>query len=653
MAFDAGDIFRTYLQGASFVSDSLDRADARRRQAEEEELQKVAGRGLEIFAPKYDKDGKLIPRTSGDIFNDPQTLELANHPYMKSARMQGITDPNVKDVRYVSGSPLEDGRHVVPIVEQLDEDGNVISRGPLTEGRSRDGKSKVVPITVDTMFNHLAGEVYRRNPTLGKELMVQARYQALGGLRTQYRNTQDPNEREQLVKIWGSYGGSPDDLIKDSGAPVTKVDPSTGFIQKIGPDQSVTYERPTGETARLSSAYNNIVRANTGRDDRAKFETRLKFDQDTQGVQLSLKAGEMRNVETVKRGLSAEEGKIFDAGLSMAMSGDPATQAKGRETLAQIMPPEKIDPFLNSQKAKSSLSQGILTNFRDLSEEQVRDLVAANFSNLSKDDQLQAIQGLANGLKRGDPKAKAAFETAMMPQSVEEGKGSAPKIATFSNEVIDKVVKNSDLSEDVLAEARPQLMQRFGRLAQDFGITQDDEVMKSLGHMAAADAYKLEHDQDGNWFPGRAYSNAEGPMLIRRYVQSTGVKSVGETPREFMDKIYTPLVNETGFSITDPAQRKNLTKLIALASSIMDNGVGADDAVAEVVALTKNPSRGNRATEAMSGDSESARISSMGQALAKEIKGRGKSSLMSTLREGADYTLGGGKGGLGRGGMWR
>lgn len=72
MAFNYGDIFQNYLQGASFVANSLDRAEARRRQSEEDELNRLAGAGEELIAPKYDKDGKLIPSTSGYIFNDPR-----------------------------------------------------------------------------------------------------------------------------------------------------------------------------------------------------------------------------------------------------------------------------------------------------------------------------------------------------------------------------------------------------------------------------------------------------------------------------------------------------------------------------------------------------------------------------------------------------
>lgn len=629
MAFNAGDIFSTYLQGANFVANSLDRAEARRRQAEEDELQKVAGRGAEIFAPKYDKDGKLIPRTSGDIFNDPQTLELANHPYMKSARMQGITDPNVKDVRYVGGTPLEDGQHVVPIVEQLDEDGNVIARGPLTEGRSRDGKSKVVPITVDTMFNHLAGEVYRRNPTLGKELLAISHEQALRGLQTQYRNTASPEEREQLVQIAGSYGYAPESLMRDSGTPVTKTDLKTGFIQRTDPAGSVTFERPTQETTGLSDAYNASERSNATQDQRAKLDTQLRFEKDTQPEQLSLRAGELTNAETVKRSLSAEEGKIFDAGVSMALSGDPATQAKGRETLAQIMPPEKIDPLLNGQMAKSSLSQGILTNFRDMNEEQVRDQVAANFSNLSKDDQLQYIQGLANGLKRGDPKAKAAFETAMMPKSVEGGNTSAaPKPAEFNPTGVDKWT--SDAPEEQKRKTRLQGEQMFRDALTQYPAAKDSQAETDL-NMAVGEALR-------EGLPNHVLPLVNWTKLQKDPTYAGGIKS----SREFIEEVHTPIVDlakKNGLS-TAP---QTLAPIERMAVGLMARGIANSDAVTKALEVEKNPALVDKIIRLFpKGAAPAEREKLFLDTLAADLKTARARDLRSTLREGADYTFGGG-----------
>ena len=460
MAFDAGDIFSTYLQGASFVANSLDRAENRRRQQEQDELRGLAGKGLEIFAPKYDKDGKLIPRTSGDIFNDPQTLELANHPYMKAARMQGITDPTVKDVRYVGGTPLEDGQRVVPIVEQLDEDGNIISRGPLTEGRSRDGKAAVTPITVDTMFNHLAGEVYRRDPEIGASLMQKARDQALAGLQTQYRNAATPQEQEELVRIGESYGYSPESLMAHSGAPVTRQNLALGVKEIHGADGSLRYELDP-KTRGLANAI-----------DDHEFGRKLKQQRITQDQTAKVAnananrfAGE-ENQREINRYSTVEPAKAAtDRGVNntnaesaadaerLLVSENPDDQRMGRTLLGGIYG-DKAPAIIQSKLSKKSLSDAMSSNglFPGKTPEEVGQITAENFHSMSSDDQNAAMAKLMPGLRAGNPNAMAAYD-AMLGKPM-GGKGESPKPAEFNSGAGKDFIK-ANKGSDELAKSFP------------------------------------------------------------------------------------------------------------------------------------------------------------------------------------------------------
>lgn len=580
MAFDAGDIFSTYLQGASFVANSLDRAENRRRQQEQDELRGLAGKGLEIFAPKYDKDGKLIPRTSGDIFNDPQTLELANHPYMKAARMQGITDPTVKDVRYVGGTPLEDGQRVVPIVEQLDEDGNVISRGPLTEGRSRDGKAAVTPITVDTMFNHLAGEVYRRDPEIGASLMQKARDQALAGLQTQYRNAANPQEREELVRIGESYGYSAESLMAHSGAPVVQQDLSTRMNKIVGADGSISYE-PSQKVRKLGDAIDDHEFGRKLRQQRLTQEQTAEVANATAnrfaGEETQREINRYSTVEPAKaatdRGVNNTNAESAADAERLLVSENPDDQRMGRTLLGGIYG-DKAPAIIQSKLSKKSLNDAMSQNglFPGKTPEEVGQITAENFHSMSSDDQNAAMARLMPGLRAGNPNAMAAYD-AMLGKPM-GGKGESPKPAKYDATGVDKWTV--DLPDDERRKVRLQGQQIFDDL-QSASPVAEGSPEAAIRQIAVAEALRLG-------LPTHALPLETWAGLQRDPAYANGVGDA----QKFLDEVHTPVVElskQQGLSLNP----RDLSGMERLAVGLKTRGIDYDEAVPKVVELQKNP----------------------------------------------------------------
>ena len=606
MAFDAGNIFQTYMQGANFVAGSLERAEKQRRQQEEDELQSVAGKGLEIFAPKYDKDGKLLPRTSGDIFNDPATLELANHPYMKSARMQGITDPKVKDVRYVGGSPLEDGKHVVPIVEQLDEDGNVISRGPLTEGRSRDGSAAVTPITVDAMFNHLAGEVYRRNPTLGKELVNRAHIQALGGLQTQYRNAQTDNEREQLVQIWSSYGGSPEDLMKNSGAPIVKPDLKTGLDVVQNPGGGYRYQK-NPQTAELrgevvaqeradhlktlkDTQEQNFQVEGEQRGTRQEWrsdqyakdaEDKMAMDELLAERRRALAAGDADAVAAANEKISQryEQSRtnrdvrhasaLADAGAQSDYRNAPTTRETHRITNPGQIPAEQEAANIIEARQIIKDVPGLLNGGPDASYKRVADL--APF--LPKDER----GGLRARLLAEGPRAAPALRAlAEVDGGLRAEGGEVPKPGEFNETGV------KDWTSDLPDEQKNQIRLRGRQLYEDaskvFPTAKGSQEETDL-NMAVGEALREN-------LPNHVLPLVNWTQLQKNPDYAPGITS----SREFIENIHTPIVElskQRGLSLNPSA----LSGVERMAVGLRARGIPYSDAVVSSVDLEKDSAR--------------------------------------------------------------
>lgn len=666
MAVDAGDILSSWMQGSNFVNNNIARVEEERRRQELEELQKVAGKGLEIFAPKYDANGKLIPRTTGDVFNDPNTLELANHPFMRDVRMQGISDPEVEDVRYIGGVPTPDGTGAVPIVEQVFKDGHV-SRGPLTADRSRNPDAKVAPVTLDGMFNHLASAVYARSPDLGKELMNRAHEQALGGLQTQYRTATTQEERNQILAAGQSYGMSAAKIIEGAASSIVQPDLKTGYDVVKDPAGNVSY-RENPQTAGLRK---QVVAQETQDMLDSRLATQkqdLSFKVDNAPTENALSANSAESLALAEleiKELTATRVRQLQAGDKLAAAAtqeqidalylNPRLDRKVKEidvtedaqagaglrnapttaATSQITQPG----FTTRQGDEKSLLQArevlnpsavpaLLSKGASASE----DAVLQYAPKLTTDDQKGLYAALARRVEAGDPAAIPALRTLkrVMHDAAADagGKGEAQKPAEYDATGVDKWTV--DLPDDERRKVRLQGEQVFRDLQAAAPVIKGSQE-EAVRNMAVAEALRIG-------LPTHALPLENWVGLQRDPAYASGVGDA----REFLDEIHTPIVElskQQGLSMSP----RVLSQTERLAVGLKARGIANSEAVTKALEVEKNPALVDKIVRLFpEGASPAEREKVFLDTLAADLKTSRASNLKSTLREGADYTFGGG-----------
>lgn len=629
MAVDAGDILSSWMQGSNFVNNNIARVEEERRRQELEETQRVAGKVANMFAPKFDANGKPIARSMGDLFNDPEALELVNHPFMRDVRMQGITDPEVEDVQIVAGVPLPDGARAIPVMEQRFKDGHV-SRGPLTADRSRNPDARVVSLDRNDAFNHLAAAVYARSPDLGKELMNRAHQQSMGALQTLYRNAPTQEERNQILAAGQSYGMLADEIIKGAAAPVTLQDAS-GIVTTKGPDGSTTVSRDPTVFERVGRpAYEAETDLAVGRKQRlADVDLAIKTAQAPQ--ERVLHAGNVRSdaevrnevagkyapVETqrevtrqtalaeakheIELHQNAQEGLIFDQAVANIGSGDPKREANGLRDLGRLVP----DTTVREKVAREAKARGLLINNID----QTLSNGLSNFDKALEQgigslNQSEA-DGLYAGLVRRSQEAEGrgdkaeALRLGVAARHVQQAilgprgeAGAGQKAETFKPEDFDKDGVRRFITSDVPEEIRNKI-----DLNGAVVFNQTLEQLNALGipvaknsangarlNRAVADSAILQEVAGlGNTAP--ALYNREN--LIPKY----GEASTG-SPEEFSKDLVLPLgkrMQELKVS-TDP---KNVIEATEDAVALRSMGIPLDQAV-DWAARLGDPAYGNQ-----------------------------------------------------------
>lgn len=666
MAVDAGDILSSWMQGSNFVNNNIARVEEERRRQELEETQRVAGKVANMFAPKFDANGKPIARSMGDLFNDPEALELVNHPFMRDVRMQGITDPEVEDVQIVAGVPLPDGARAIPVMEQRFKDGHV-SRGPLTADRSRNPDARVVSLDRNDAFNHLAAAVYARSPALGKELMNRAHQQSMGALQTLYRNAPTQEERNQILAAGQSYGMPADEIIKGAAAPVTLQDAS-GIVTTKGPDGSTTVSRdPTvfervgrpayeaetdlavGRKQRLADADLLIAEQQAGRKDqldvnsaKARALADIEF-KETFGPRINeIAAQQQRSSAAVEEDLRQkyfpqildrkvkELDATTDAQAKAGLRNAPTTAATSQIT----QPGFKVrqDDEQGLLKAREILNPSAVPALLSKGASASEDAVLQYAPKLTPDDQKGLYAALARRVEAGDPAAIPALRTLkrVMHDAAADagGKGEAPKPAEYDATGVDKWTV--DLPDDERRKVRLQGEQVFRDLQAAAPVIKGSQE-EAVRNMAVAEALRIG-------LPTHALPLENWVGLQRDPAYASGVGDA----REFLDEIHTPIVElskQQGLSMSP----RVLSQTERLAVGLKARGIANSDAVTKALEVEKNPALVDKIVRLFpEGASPAEREKIFLDTLAADLKTDRARNLKSTLREGADYTFGGG-----------
>ena len=591
MAINGNDILNSYMRGVSFVNQNLDRIERAKKAEELEQAAEVAGKGIELFAPRYDSHGQLIRRTAVDIFNDPKALDVANHPFMKDVRMQGITDPEVADVKYVAGIPTKDGR-VVPMMQHFNEDGEPLGPpGPLTADRSKGSEAKVVPSSLDDMYSHVVAKVYATSPELGTAMKRKSDALALAGLQTQYRHAQSPEEQDHILQTAGSYGINAKELI--AGAALGHTVQDLNGVDKI-----------TDANGNVTLAYNPKTR-NLGD---ALTTNRADLDQD---IKEKLFAREQAlktiNAENARATQEKLDDQYLDKGLARKANEDSAKNESAlaitSNNVARIRHATEVlsDPSATPEdktQARSLMDgfgktpEGARILERTSQAEKILDVPkllsgGASASQaaiedfapyLPPDEQKGLLAKLTSAVENGNPAALPARRSllrVMQGPAADAQRGEAPKPGEYNPTAVAQYTKQY-LPEDEQSEVSLKGESLFRDAAKVVRPAKDSIEETELNR---ATARALSEKKPDHVLPLYNWMQLEKNPTFR-----TGAGS----SEDFLTDIHEPIVQlnkKHGHNLSPDA----LAMAERMAAGLMTQRVDADDAVTAAVQYQTDP----------------------------------------------------------------
>ena len=161
-----------------------------------------------------------------------------------------------------------------------------------------------------------------------------------------------------------------------------------------------------------------------------------------------------KGLDDFRKGLNAADGALYDQGMGLLSSANPDDRQKGHQIMQTLIgDPAKTEEFVRQKGAERTLHSALDSNFNGMTPEQVTQTVGANYDFMSKPEQESFQKSLMNGLRNGDPNAKAAYDATMFPPTGgSAGKTETIKPADFKAESVRRYI-SSDVSDDVRNKA--------------------------------------------------------------------------------------------------------------------------------------------------------------------------------------------------------
>ena len=640
--FDASSILSSYMEGANFVTRGMERAEEARRKAELEDAQGIAGESLGVVAPKYDANGNVIIRSAAEIAQSPEFKSLANRSGLQPVLMQGIQDPRVKAVRYVGAVKGSSDSSFIPVLQHLDEDGKVISEGPLTQDRSSSGNAPIGEMTVNDVFNHAASAVYAKSPELGVKMFEKAKQNALGALQEQFRTAPEA-QRGDIAKVAQSNGYNLTDLVAHSGAQERKADLERGGWWVTDPITRKQWFEADPSVRTLGDKAHQAGTDRTLKDAEQKADQDLAIDQKQFGArqimrtQDQIRQGEVSNElanrfqgdvndrtasattsqRQTSQTLTLADNQAIEKSVTDLDSKDPAVVAQAQQGLLKYFKsPEDARNYVRGSQAETKLGDLRSAVLSGTPDDAYRN-VAKELPYANKDTQLRVFTELAPLANDPDPKVRENAQAGLRAaanamKGPQQGKAADP--GEFNASMASSYMKSLGYKSDTpeFQSTQAGATEAFNRLRKAL----PNEITKgSQAETYATIASVKAHDLAQQGMP-----NAEKPMFIHSELEDLGypVQRMGTT-KDFVKEIYNPLgdaLTKAGIpEANDPTTRRIGTELVV---GLKSNGVSTGIAVNEVVKLFKDPPRTYlNKLEASGGD-----LRSLASGLAKEIKER-------------------------------
>lgn len=325
---------------------ALQEQDRQRREAAElRDAQDVAGKYLSLYTTT-DPAGNLVTKDAREALRSPEALELFNHPFFQGQLKHGVPG-NVAKVRVDEVVPTgKDDRgnpHYGLRVSWLDEDGNVLSHGPVTEGRTSRDDDPVKLVNADTLHHAVMSSLYAKDRGLADYVRQQLDAAKFNRVLGMIQGAKTPEERETLLNLAVRNGMSKAALIKDLALPQTRLS-ANGVQISVDPygNEAFAGVSPGLQAANRNALYQDaMVRAQAAEDADRRFaasalERRLAQDRARYEQKRGLR---LRDAFDIERMLDAGSGASVPASA-------PAAPSDAEAVIRQAAIDNNLDPAL-------------------------------------------------------------------------------------------------------------------------------------------------------------------------------------------------------------------------------------------------------------------------------------------------------------------
>lgn len=597
------DIVGGLMNGLSFITSMAEHDRKRLKDAEQEAATRLGADYIAATAPRVDAEGRVVPTSLGQMYNTEAGRRLANNPLLQRKAMEGVPE-QVKSVEIVRAEdvPTADPRdpRVAFHVVWKDEDGNPVSEGPVTEGRSTAPDAHVVQFSPNDLHSLVLNQVYTHNPTYAQHIHEHSVERAKATLANLFRQT-DPKDTTNLNQLMASAAAlemTPTQLAERAGRPTVEQMPAMGQDKITNPIAGTIQYAPS-EGARAAGKVGNDYGTTLNIDRAIKQAGPLRaIDTDntishagaiTQAAEQNaptyrkIKADDIASrtgaTNYAVRNVTGGNTRDLRAALTDVDSPDPQKQAQGQHTLEQF----SAEQVREARGLRAhDLLQGNVDNILKQGTSQIETLIARHAPYLGKDEQSGLYAELAQRVEQNDPRAVPALRTLRRVINPTPSEHPA-KLPEFHPELAAKYIKQRLPTEASVEEAPLRMKQRFDYLVQNLPekySRPESEASPAELHMAVADAEDLQQNHNQH--------NADLPMLDRaRYRYSYGEEYVGD-PQSYMETIYDPLKTQLRTSKV-PVDPSRLSALSELVVALRSHGVDGSDAVSEAVRIAADP----------------------------------------------------------------
>ena len=340
--YDFGNVLGSALGAYRDIVALQDHSRQRRLEAENQERRDAASRIAGSYFTRA-PNGQLITRDESEVVQSPDFINALNSDVYQKYLKEGISDPAVAKVRIKQfhdvGADQNGQRIYVPVLQHLDEDGNVLREGPATIGRGSADTDPVHRLTLNHIHQTVMSDLRARDSKFADEIEQQVVAGQRNRIATMLHAAKSPDERKQLEDFAIRNGFDLADLGKAAGLSRTALN-ANGARVSVDPYGNESF---AGVSSGLQAANRNAAYHDT----MSRAQAAEDADQRFGATALERRLAQDRALYTQKRGLELQDAYNTERLLGGG-SGGPGVSAphEADAVINQAAIDNNIDPRL-------------------------------------------------------------------------------------------------------------------------------------------------------------------------------------------------------------------------------------------------------------------------------------------------------------------